>query len=425
MEVHKNSECLKKWANIIRINDTFDVHLIWIYMHAKRISKHELGMSVIHAIGDEGFNSLSAALDSLDPDFKRLLVEGAYADIIARPNLSLKRRELITVAVLTTIGNVDSALKYHAGGMLNTGWSPEALLETVLHTLLYAGVPAAMAGVRYVMELFEARGLEVRHEVNRCAQYESHIARLIQNRHAPSDALTPKDRQLATLAIVMALENQHEAVRQHLKACLHLGWTRKELTEVLIQLTGYIGWPLMLPLTRVAFDVFAAIEGGTSAVKASASPEREALGRNLGALSVSACVADISPEVACCLGELDVATPHFDSVVHARARHLTDIACLTCLARNADAEALDAHVRAALSLGASQREIVDAIINALPHAGVLAVESALRVARQLFAASDPGAVPEHESTTAPQSNGIARDVSGCLPSTPLVRTTQE
>ncbi len=63
--------------------------------------------------------------------------------------------------------------------------------------------------------------------------------------------------ELATLAIVMALPNQHPAVRQHLKVCRRLGWTRKELTEVLIQLTGYIGWPLVLPLTRIALDVFA------------------------------------------------------------------------------------------------------------------------------------------------------------------------
>ncbi len=108
-------------------------------MHEQRSSLHELGMAVISEIGNEGFDSLSSALDSLDPDFKRLLVEGAYAEIIGRPNLSLKRRELVTVAVLTTMGNAKSALKYHAGGMLNTGWSPEALLGTMWQTLLYGG----------------------------------------------------------------------------------------------------------------------------------------------------------------------------------------------------------------------------------------------------------------------------------------------
>jgi len=41
-------------------------------------SLHEIGMTVIRAIGDEGFSNLSSALDRLDPGFRRGLVEGAY-----------------------------------------------------------------------------------------------------------------------------------------------------------------------------------------------------------------------------------------------------------------------------------------------------------------------------------------------------------
>jgi 4-carboxymuconolactone decarboxylase len=340
------------------------IHSNWIYMHAQRISRHDLGMSAIRAIGDDGFNSLSAALDSLDPDFKTLLIEGAYADIIARPNLSLKYRELITVAVLTASGNASSALKYHAGGMLNTGWTPEALLETAALTLAYAGVPVAMAGVRLVGGLLDERGLTVRDDAYRRLM-KAMAPGQFKCTATASGALTQKERQLAMLAIVMAAGNQEAAVRRHLQACLRLGWTRSELTEMLIQLTGYIGWPIVLPLTRVALDVFANVDTGTG------KPVDEAIEIN----------ASIS-----------------ESLESAKARHLTDIACLTCLARHADAEALAAHVREALALGVSRTDVTDAIMRGQPHAGMLAVQSALRIAEPLFASTALADDREPEAT---------------------------
>ncbi|WP_174967063.1 carboxymuconolactone decarboxylase family protein [Burkholderia lata] len=358
-------------------------------------------MSVIHAIGDEGFIGLSAALDRLDPDFKRLLVEGAYADIIARPNLSLKYRELVTVAVLTTMGNAGSALKYHAGGMLNTGWAPQALLETAFETLYYAGAPVAMAGMRHVLALLRERDIDIGHDVDLVQEYESAIATMHQRRQRPSfDALTPKERRLATLAIVIALENRHDAVRVHLNACLQVGWTRSELTEVLIQLTGYIGWPLVLPVSRIALDVFDAAQDDAAAVQSNARPERNALERDLCPPDAAAGIADMAPAIARCLDRLADPASHVEPVEHAKARHLTAIACLTCLARNADADALATHIHGACLSGTSQHEIVDAIVGALPHAGTLAVQWALLVASRSFATADPHAARSHRNVAA-------------------------
>lgn len=324
-------------------------------MYEQARSLHDIGMDVIRSIGDEGFDSLSAALDRLDPGFKRLLIEGGYAGLIARPNLALKHRELITVAVLATIGNAESALEYHAAGMLNTGWPPQALFETALHTLIYAGVPAALAGVRIVAKVFAGRGIRIEPVPH-------------------GQALTPKDRELATLAIAIARENQPAAVRLHLQACLRLGWTRSELTEVLIQLTGYVGWPLILPLTRIALEVFETTGTEMPAATAATLPE----------FDLPKGVADLSPFVARYLEEFGLLTNPPASKSDALARRLSDIACLTCLARSADTEVLSAHVKEALSLGASRQQIVDAILSATPHAGVLSTRQGLAVANDVF-----------------------------------------
>lgn len=374
-------------------------------MHEQPGSLHELGMAVISEIGNEGFDSLSSALDSLDPDFKRLLVEGAYAEIIGRPNLSLKRRELVTVAVLTTMGNAKSALRYHAGGMLNTGWSPEALVDTMLQTLLYAGVAVAIAGLEVAVELFAERGITVAYAERVATGSRSDVSRLLLREHPhleslPEEmqaliadvaygtalsrsALTDRDRELATLAIVMALPNQHPAVRQHLKVCGRLGWTRKELTEVLIQLTGYIGWPLVLPLTRIALDVFAQLAEDDSSCESSLieSGGRHMPGelRELSAFAVPGYVADMSPLVGRYLADIGAARAQLEPPERARQQCLTDIACLTCLSRNTDTKVLSMHVRRALTLGVPEREIADAMMRVLPHAGLLAVQSGLLV----------------------------------------------
>ncbi|QYD73425.1 carboxymuconolactone decarboxylase family protein [Paraburkholderia edwinii] len=379
-------------------------------------------MAIIHTIGSEGFDTLSAALDRLDPDFKRMLVEHGYAELIARPKLALKHRELVTVAVLSAMGNADSALKYHASGMLNTGWSAEELLETVLHTSVYAGIPLAIAGIRIVLSMLTERGIEVKHRELQAAREstlrESHLAQLLRSQHEQIDslpveirevftevaygaaldgpALSLKDRQLATLAIALAKENQWSAVRLHLKACAQVGWTRGELTEVLIQLTGYIGWPLVLPVTRIALEVFDEIareHPSDGAIRSEWSEPVEArdtrtpAGRR-SALAVPKDVADLSPLVARYLEEMGSTTSRFDSIEEARASRLSDIACLTCLARNADADVLAAHVKAALSLGASRQDVVDAILKALPHAGVLAVQYGFNVASKVFGTID-------------------------------------
>src|SRR3989442_723979 len=68
--------------------------------------------------------------------------------------------------------------------------------------------------------------------------------------------MSVKDRELATLAMVIANGNQDNAVRYHVEACLRAGWTREQLTEVLIQLPVYVGWPKALTATGPALEVF-------------------------------------------------------------------------------------------------------------------------------------------------------------------------
>jgi 4-carboxymuconolactone decarboxylase len=87
-------------------------------------------------------------------------VEHGFGNIVSRSGLDLKQREIATVAVLTAIGSVRPALKFHIHGMLNVGCTPQEVIETILNAVVYAGFPAAQDGITIAREVFKERNLE-------------------------------------------------------------------------------------------------------------------------------------------------------------------------------------------------------------------------------------------------------------------------
>ena len=77
-------------------------------------------------------------------DLGRYIVEFAFGDIYSREGLSLRDRELATVAALTAMGGCEPQLKVHLGGALNVGLTEEEIEETILQTVPYAGFPTAI-----------------------------------------------------------------------------------------------------------------------------------------------------------------------------------------------------------------------------------------------------------------------------------------
>lgn len=57
------------------------------------------------------------------------------------------------------------------------------------------------------------------------------------------DGLTLKERQIATLCMLMALGGKDRQVKVHMRAGLRVGITEDELRELVIQLAAYAGFP--------------------------------------------------------------------------------------------------------------------------------------------------------------------------------------
>jgi 4-carboxymuconolactone decarboxylase len=76
-------------------------------------------------------------------DLGRLIIEFAYGEVYSRPLLSLRDRQIATVAVLIALGR-SSQLPVHLRSSLQAGLSADELREIVLQVATLAGFPVAM-----------------------------------------------------------------------------------------------------------------------------------------------------------------------------------------------------------------------------------------------------------------------------------------
>lgn len=122
-----------------------------------RFRRGQAELAAVH--GDDGGLAALEQFAEIAPDLIRFVVEFAYGDVYARRPLAPRDRQLLTVAVLGTLGDCTPQLRVHLGGALDTGVTPTEVVEAVLHLIPYVGFPRVLNAMTVVKEVFEARGL--------------------------------------------------------------------------------------------------------------------------------------------------------------------------------------------------------------------------------------------------------------------------
>ena len=117
------------------------------------------GWETVNRINADGAQRQWDTLSAISPDLARWIVESAYCDVLGRPQLPLRDREIATLASLATLGNAPTQLKAHVHGALNVGVTREEIVEVLMQMAIYAGVPAAINALRIAGEVFAERGL--------------------------------------------------------------------------------------------------------------------------------------------------------------------------------------------------------------------------------------------------------------------------
>ena len=74
-----------------------------------------------------------------------------------------------------------------------------------------------------------------------------------------------KTREIAAIAALAALGNARPQLKIHIRACLNVGCTRAEITEILMQMAVYAGFPAALNALFAAREAFMEMEGKAAA----------------------------------------------------------------------------------------------------------------------------------------------------------------
>jgi len=77
-----------------------------------------------------------------------------------------------------------------------------------------------------------------------------------------------KSRELAVVAALTAMGNAAPQLRVHIAAALHVGCTREELLEVIMQMAVYAGFPAALNGLFAAKEIFDGQDGHAAAATA-------------------------------------------------------------------------------------------------------------------------------------------------------------
>ncbi len=114
--------------------------------------RYALGMKTRRAVlGDAHVDRAEAERTEFDAPFQELITAGAWGSVWSRPQLSLRERSIVTIALLAALGNHEE-LAMHVRATAKTGATREDLMEAMLHVAIYGGVPRANHAIRIMKE---------------------------------------------------------------------------------------------------------------------------------------------------------------------------------------------------------------------------------------------------------------------------------
>lgn len=112
------------------------------------MDRHEIGMKNRRAVlGDAHVDAAVAKTTPVTEKFQDFITRTAWGDIWDREGLDHTQRRLLTIAILTAVGN-DGELDMHIRAALRAGVDADTIGEVILHTAVYAGVPNSNHGFK-------------------------------------------------------------------------------------------------------------------------------------------------------------------------------------------------------------------------------------------------------------------------------------
>lgn len=105
--------------------------------------RYERGMTVRREVlGDEHVDRAIAGTTEVTAQFQDLITRNVWGEIWTRPGLARRERSVAVLSSLIALRHWDE-LELHLRAALTNGLSREEIVEVILQSAIYAGVPSA------------------------------------------------------------------------------------------------------------------------------------------------------------------------------------------------------------------------------------------------------------------------------------------
>jgi 4-carboxymuconolactone decarboxylase len=110
-------------------------------------------------LGDEHVDRAQATTTAFTAPFQDYVTQAAWGQVWARPELDLKTRSCLTLAILTAL-RCEEELAMHVRAAVRIGVPVDTIREVLLHATVYAGAPAGNAAFAVARRVLAELGLD-------------------------------------------------------------------------------------------------------------------------------------------------------------------------------------------------------------------------------------------------------------------------
>jgi 4-carboxymuconolactone decarboxylase len=119
---------------------------------------YETGMKTRREIlGDAHVDRATASAGEFGAPFQEFITRYAWGGVWSRPGIDRRMRSAITLTALVTL-RAENELGMHVRAALGNGLTPDEIGEVILHTAVYAGLPAANAAFAVARRVLSEEG---------------------------------------------------------------------------------------------------------------------------------------------------------------------------------------------------------------------------------------------------------------------------
>ncbi|OIO04494.1 MAG: carboxymuconolactone decarboxylase [Desulfovibrionaceae bacterium CG1_02_65_16] len=112
------------------------------------------GLKALSATSSASGQAVLDALGDIAPEMGAFILDFSYGDVISRPGLSARRKEIAMVAAAAARGAMRPQLKVHAHAGLLVGLTRTELTELAMQIAGYAGFPASLNALAALREVY-------------------------------------------------------------------------------------------------------------------------------------------------------------------------------------------------------------------------------------------------------------------------------